>query len=66
MAFCVKDAGTGHGKAAHPSFILETPIFLDHGYNEIALLSMTVGLQVCMFWERFCGLKIPGKGSLVT
>lgn len=45
LLYAVSSSGNG----ARSSFTFESPITLKHGKNEIALLSMTVGLQVCCF-----------------
>ncbi|XP_061996562.1 uncharacterized protein LOC133714453 [Rosa rugosa] len=48
------------GNGTHPRFTLKSPIFLKAGKNEIALLSMTVGLQSyqTLFREGECFLHI--------
>lgn len=38
--------GTAYGNGSHSAFTFKNPISLKAGKNEIALLSLTVGLQV--------------------
>lgn len=47
-------AGSGHGNAVQSNFTLEIPVTLQFGNNDMALLSMTVGLQnVGAFFETW-------------
>lgn len=39
-------SGSAFGNGTHPSYKFKKPITLKAGKNDIALLSMTVGLQV--------------------
>lgn len=53
-------SGSGSGDPDNSTFYLETPVALKSGHNDIALLSMTVGLQnVGAFYESW-GAGIDG------
>lgn len=49
MVMYIYLSGSAAGTDIVPPFTLEIPISLKAGNNEIAILSMTVGLQVCQF-----------------
>lgn len=49
--YMLLNLGSGYGNGSESKFNLTTPVTLKPGRNDLALLSMTVGLQVSDFPE---------------